>query len=503
LLVGPRPFLSSLQKAESPKDSKVTAKILKTGLRLTLLLAALGGCTVGPDYKLPDEALVNGAAEKGRFVGAGGQSALAVAPVPEGWWKLYADPRLDGLIRSAIAANTDLRAAAANLERSRALLAEAKTLREPSVVLNAGLEYGQTAGEQYLLRATPPLNWDYDTGLTVGYDLDLFGGIRRGIEAASAEDEAVTAAHDLVLVNVVAGTARAYELACGVGLELVSAQRSLDLQRQSLALTERLMSGGRANDLDVTRQRQLVSELEEIIPSLKAAQKNALFQLAVLTGRAPAQYDTDLEACNAPPRLIAPLPVSDGAALLKRRPDIRETERLLAAATAEIGVATARLYPDIQLGLSGGSIGITGDAFTSPTNFWDLGVVVDWQANQDAARARIAGANAGAKLALANFDGTVLQALREVESALNNYVHDLQKERSAIESRDQARHAADEARRLELGGRATELSVLDAQRALANAELSLAQVQVAISGDQIAIFLSLGGGWQTAELSAK
>jgi len=467
------------------------------GLRLVLLLAVLGGCTVGPDYKLPGEALINGAPEKTQFVSAKGQAKLAIAPVPESWWKLYADPRLDVLIQSAVAANTDLRAAAANLERSRALLEEAKTLREPSVMLNAGLEYGQAAGEQYLQRVTPPLAWDYDTGLTVGYDLDLFGGIRRGIEAASAEDEAVTAAHDLVLVNVVAGTARAYGQACGIGLELVSAQRSLDLQRQSLALTQRLMSGGRANDLDVTRQRQLVSELEEVIPSLKAAQKNALFQLAVLTGRAPARYDVDLEGCNAPPRLISPLPVGDGAALLKRRPDVRETERLLAAATAEIGVATAQLYPDIQLGLSGGSIGATGDAFTSPTNFWNLGILLNWQVNQDGARARIAASNAGAKLALANFDGTVLQALREVESALNNYVHDLQKEGSAIASRDQARRAADEARRLELGGRATELSVLDAQRTLANAELSLAQIQATISEDQIAVFLSLGGGWQT------
>jgi NodT family efflux transporter outer membrane factor (OMF) lipoprotein len=476
-------------------------KAIKGRLGLVLWLAALGGCTVGPDYKVPDDALVKGADENGRFASAKGQSDFAIAPVPEGWWKLYADSRLDVLIRSAIAANTDLRAAAANLERSRALLAQAKTLRQPSVMMNAGLAYGQSAGEQYLQRVTPPLSWDYDTGLSVGYDLDLFGGIKRGIEAASAEDDAVAAAHDLVLVNVVAGTARAYGQACGIGLELQSANRSLDLQRESLALTQRLMSDGRANDLDVTRQRQLVSELEEVIPSLKAAQRNALLQLAVLTGRAPAQYDTDLEACAAPPRLLSPLPVGDGAALLKRRPDIREAERLLAAATAEIGVATAQLYPDIQLGLSGGSIGVVKDAFTSPTNFWDLGVAVHWQVNQNAARAQIAAAKSGAKLALANFDGTVLQALREVESALNNYTHDLQKEGSAIASRDQAKHAADEARRLQLGGRANELSVLDAQRTLANADLSLAQTQAAITNDQIAIFLSLGGGWQATSPS--
>jgi outer membrane protein, multidrug efflux system len=472
------------------------AKVLRAIVAAAVGAMVLSSCTVGPDYHLPDGAQSNNPAASGQFGGVRGQNSLAITPVPDDWWKLYADTRLDNLIHLALAANTDLRSAAANLERSHALLAEAKTLQEPSVMLNAGLDYGQVAGEQYLQRVTPPLNWGYETDLTIGYDLDLFGGIRRGIEAASAEDEAVAAAHDLVVVNVVAGTARAYTLACGAGLELLSAKRSLDVQRQSLALTERLVTGGRATDLDVTRQRQLVSQLEEAIPILAAAQRNALLQLAVLTGRAPSQYDVDLEACDTPPRLLAPLPVGDGTTLLKRRPDVRESERLLAAATAQIGVATAKLYPDIQLGITGGSIGVISDAFTSPTNLWNIGAVVNWQANQDAARARIAGANAGAKLALANFDGTVLQALREVESALNNYTHDLQKEASAIEARNQAERAANEARRLQLGGRANELAVLDAQRTLAESELSLAQTQATISDDQIEIFLALGGGWQ-------
>jgi len=457
----------------------------------------LCGCTVGPDYVVPDRAFIKGTGENGRFMSAAGQVGLAQAALPDDWWKLYDDPRLDGLIRAALAANTDLRAAEANLERSRALLQEARTLQEPSVVLNGGLEYGQSAGEQYLQRVTPPLAWDYDGGLSVGYDLDLFGRIKRGIEAASAGDEAVQAARDLVRVNVVAGTARAYDLVCGLGHQLVAARHSLEIQKQSLQLTVRLTQGGRATDLDVTRQRQLVSQLEGAIPALKAGQRNALFQLAVLTGRSPAAYDADLESCDTTPRLLSPLPVEDGAALMKRRPDIRRSERLLAAATAQIGVATAMLYPDIQLGISAGSIGGTKDFLLSPTNFWDLGVVVNWQANQDAARAKIAAADAGAKTALAQFDGTVLGALREVETALNNYVHDLERERSALAARNQAQRAADEARRLELGGRANQLAVLDAQRTLASAELSLAQLQAGISDDQIAIFMALGGGWRT------
>jgi outer membrane protein, multidrug efflux system len=477
----------------------MTSAVGRSGVCVLFVLSVLSACTVGPNYELPLSALFNGTGENGPFASRKGQAAFSLAPVPDNWWKLYDDPQLDTLVRQAVAANADLRSAAANLERSHALLEEARSLREPSVALNGGVQYGQAAGEQYLQRVTPPISWDYDAGLSVGYDLDLFGRIRRGIEAANAEDEAAAAAHDLVLINVVAATTRSYGLVCGAGLELISAEKSLDLQGQSLALVKRLKAEGRASDLDVTRQQQLVSEFEEIIPSLKAAQLNALFQLAVLTGRAPAQYDTDLEACSTPPRLLTSLPVEDGAALLKRRPDIREAERYLAAATADIGVATAQLYPDIQIGLSGGSIGAVRDALMSPTNFWDLGVVLNWQANQSGARARIAAAHAGAKQALANFDGAVLQALREAESSLNNYTHDLLKERSAVASRDDARKAVDQVMRLQREGRANQLSVLDAERTLASAELSLAQLRTSISTDQISVFLALGGGWQKPE----
>jgi outer membrane protein TolC len=229
---------------------------------------------------------------------------------------------------------------------------------------------------------------------------------------------------------------------------------------------------------------------------LEAAQRNALYRLATLTGRPPAEFERSLLSCDEPPRIGQPIPVGDGAMLLKRRPDVRAAERQLAAATAEIGVATAQLYPDIQIGFSAGSLGITQDFLKSPTNFWNFGVNLNWQANQSAARARIDAANADAKAALAHFDGVVLGALRDAETALNVYVHDLQSEAKARSSRDEARVAATDTRRLEIGGRATEFVVLDAQRSLAASEQSLAQVEATISDDQVNVFLALGGGWQ-------
>jgi outer membrane protein, multidrug efflux system len=263
-------------------------------LGVSLLL--LSACMVGPNYRVPEQALVNAPAAKGGFIESA-DPGLSTAPLPPNWWRLYSNPKLDALVEEALSANTDLRMANANLEHSRALLREAKTLRQPSVAVAGSVEYAQLAGQQYLQPITPPRSTYYDTELAVGYDLDLFGGIRRGIEAATANDEAVRAARDLVRVNVAAETARAYAGACGLGLQLLAAQKSLALQRQSLQLTKELMQRGRAIDLDVTRSQELVDQLTTSIPSLEAGRRNALYRLATLTGRAPSQFDTDLDDC--------------------------------------------------------------------------------------------------------------------------------------------------------------------------------------------------------------
>jgi outer membrane protein, multidrug efflux system len=464
-------------------------------LGTAVLAVALTACTVGPVYKVPPSAMVNNAGAQGTFV-SGNKPAFTADQLPPQWWRMYDDPKLDAYIAQALKANTDLRIAEANLERSYAELKETRSQKQPSVSFGGQLEYTQLSGEQYLQPSRPPVNTDYDAGLTVGYDLDLFGGIRRGIEAANANSDAVRAARDLVRVNVVAQTTRAYADACGYGLELKAARNTLALQKQSLALTQQLKDGGRAIDVDVNRSRQIVDQTQESIPVLEASQRNALYRLATIMGKPPSAYAADLEQCTAPPRLNKPLPIGDGTALLKRRPDIREAERQLAAATADIGVATAALYPDVAIGASGGSNGAASDGFTAPTNFWGLGLVVNWQLNQSAARARIAAAKASAKGALANFDGVVLGALQDTESSLNVYSHDLQREASAQASRDDAARVEQETQHLFAGGRATSLEVVDAQRTLASAEFSLAQVKVAISDDQTNVFLALGGGWE-------
>lgn len=465
---------------------------------LAALAAGLGvglsACTVGPNYRVPDKALVNDPAAKRRFVAASSPGVTLEEP-PAGWWRLYRDPALDALVERALDANTDLRVAEANLERSQGILTEVRATQQPDLVFNAGTNFTQRSAEAYLHAGPVPAKLLYDIGFSVSYEVDLFGRIRRGIEAAKAENEAVEATRDLVRVNVAAGTVRAYAEVCNSGNELATARHSLELQQKSAQLTRRLAEAGRSIRLEVTRQDTQVDQLRASIPMLEARQQNALFRLATLTGRPPSEFDAELTRCHEPLRLDQPLPVGDGAALLKRRPDIRAAERRLASSTAHIGVATAALYPSIQLGASIGSTGAALDFAIPETDRYSGGPGLSWRLNQSVPRARIAQANAEAKADLARFDGTVLTALREVESAINVYAHDLERVATLRNARDGAARVAEDAQTLQLSGRMGALAVLDAQRTLAAAEQSLAAAQTQVSADQVAVFLALGGGW--------
>jgi outer membrane protein, multidrug efflux system len=462
-----------------------------------IVTVALAGCAVGPDYRLPKHADFNAPGAQGVFVGARRDPAVQGGVPPQEWWHLYRSPDLDRLVTAAFRENTNLRVADANLQRSHALVELARSEGQPNVGIEGGYDRSLLSAEQYLSTANLPAFNLYDLSLSASYELDLFGRIRRGIEAAKADDEAVEAARDWVRVTVAAEVSGAYLQVCTTGDELAVARRSVDLQRQSLALTRRLQELGRATSLDVTRSQALVDQLRSSIPTIEARRRNALFRLATLTGKAPAKFDASLTRCVAAPPIEEPIPVGDGAALLRRRPDVRVAERELAAATAEVGVATAELYPRVVLGASIGSTGIVGDILTHKTDDWALGPLISWELNRSGPRARVAAASAAQKAQLARFDGVVLEALREVETALNVYAHDLQRESSLKKARDEAAQAVGDAHLLQADGRTGAFSTLDAERTLAGADAALAAIRAQIAQDQVALFLALGGGWET------
>lgn len=482
-----------------------------------IALAALSACSTppkGPDYHLPRDAVAarpaagaafaeqraaDDAAQAKNAAGPAGATAPFVdAPLPSHWWRLFNDERLDALVAQALTHNTDLRQAVANLERVQALQAEVGGGERPSVTVSGGPAFGHPSGLSVLRPGSVPADsFRYSAGVGVSYQLDLFGQIRRAMEAAQAGSDAARAAVDLVKVNVAAGTARAYAEACASGHRLEAAKRSVELQRQALGMTETLQRAGRVGEIDAARARSQLQQLQSGLPPLLAQRQAALYRLATLTGALPADFPQVLADCHRAPQVAGALPVGDGAALLRRRPDIRQAERELHAATARIGVAIADRYPKITLGLTAGSAGTLSGFGRSDTLSYSLGPLISWTLpNTGVADARIAQAQASTRQAAARFDGVVLAALRETETALNQYARELDRRAALQGSRDDAAIVAGHARRLYQGGKVGYLEALDAERALAASDAALAASEAALVDEQVQVFLALGGGWE-------
>jgi NodT family efflux transporter outer membrane factor (OMF) lipoprotein len=455
---------------------------------------ALAGCTVGPDYVAPSHPQ----SASGSFVAAQSSPLVTPDPIKADWWRLYDDPVLDRLVADALAHNTDLRVAVANLARARASLREAKSDRLPQANIGAGAQYGRLPESQRAPGAKLE-DWTVDAGLNVAYEVDLFGRVSRNIEAAHGDLAAAAADADTVRVMVAAETARAYADVASTAARLDVARRIVALLDQSSELTQRRVNTGLATPLDVARIAALRNQRQADVPALQAAHDEALFRLATLTGRAPADLPAEAGARSAMLRIDQPIPVGDGAALLARRPDVRAAERRLAASTARIGVATADLYPHITLGASIGSTGPAfSDLFGAGPFRWLVGPLLNWSVNQSAARARIAEAEAGSQAALAGFDGAVLDALRETETALSAYKGAIEQRQALAAARNEAAKAADITRARQREGAIDGLEALDAERTLADAEAALAAADAAIAERQIDLFRALGGGWQDA-----
>lgn len=462
-------------------------------LPLLATLALIAGCTrAGPDYHPPVSGPATSPSATGTFLSAQ-DKAFSDAPLPDHWWRLYADPRLDALVQEALAANADLRAADANLRRAEAVVRETLASR----MLTTDLSGGGTLARPSGTGAGLPGTLGYDLGISIGYPLDVRGKITRAIEASLADRDAVAAARDAVRVSVAAATARAYADVCAANFRLAATQRIVTLQRQTFAATQRLQRAGRGTAFDVSRAQAAVQTSEANLPVFAAQRRGGLYTLAALLGRPAADYPRDVEGCAALPALPRPMPVGDGAAMLRRRPDIRQAERTIAGDTARIGVATADLYPQISLG---GSAGISGplDALGGPTSFgFSLGPLISWSfPNRPVVRARIEAAGAQVDADIARFDSTVLGALRDTETALETYARDRDQAEALRRARDSAATAADQAGRLFRFGRSDFLALLQAQSSLAQAEASYATAQAKLPDDQIAIFLALGGGWE-------
>jgi NodT family efflux transporter outer membrane factor (OMF) lipoprotein len=458
------------------------------------MAALLASCKAGPDYQVPAGAMAGAKATNGAFV-SGRDQAFAQAPLPDHWWRLYNDARLDAYVQEALAANTDLRMADANLRRASAVVREVQAGRTVQTKLEAAA-FGARVGGYTL---TVPLDLPYSAvaGVSIDYPLDLAGGIKRGIEAAQDNRDAVEAARDQVRVTVAAAVTRSYAGVCSANVTLAATRHVLDIETQTLASVQRLFKGGRGTAFDVTRARTAADQSAAALIEIVAVRQAALFELAALMGRAPADYPRELADCASPPVLLHPLPIGDGTALIRRRPDIRAAERQLAGATAGIGIQTAKLYPQVSLTGSAGLANSISGFFTGPSFGGLAGPMISWAfPNRAVIRAQIAEAGASADAASAHFDGTVIEAFRQTETALNDYARDIEHETALEKTRDDAARSVDQAGRLFHYGRTDILNVLTAQANLAQAEAALAQSRARLIDRQVNVFLALGGGWE-------
>ncbi|MDC6382191.1 TolC family protein [Pseudomonas graminis] len=474
---------------------KHRARLLTVGMS-TCMGLLLSACTVvGPDYTLPEQAAVNRPDLQGEL--AGSSTNVVSAPVPADWWRLYHDPKLDELVGQALVSSTDLRVAAANLQRARFQMSEADAAGGWSGTAKAGAQRLQEAGQAYLLPEKVPVSNVGDVGLTTSYQFDLFGVLQRGIEAAQANADATQAAADTARITLVADVVRAYTQVCAANEERNIALHSLDLQQQSLNLTQRLRDAGRGDETQVTRSQTQFRSLRAELPRYEAAQKSALYRLSMLLARPLNQLPRGVAECAELPHIAQVMPVGDGAALLKRRPDVRQAERRLAMSTAAIGVATGELYPDISIGATVGTVGILDELGDPSTNRWGFGGVINWTIPSNGARARIHIAEASNQVALARFDGVVLNAIREAQTGLSQYTALLERRDALVETEESARQAADQTHRFFLAGRESFLADLQATRTYTDITAQLAAANTQVAMGQIDLFLALGGGWES------
>lgn len=462
-------------------------KLLKH-LTPSLLALALAACAVGPDYKTPDTAPAK--LDSGLEAKAFDRSRFESV-----WWKQFDDPVLNQLVQASLDGNRDLRVAFARLKAARSIREDVSNDQIPVVTSRASsdLGKGQVPGQ-----TERRVNSErYDLGLDMAWELDLFGRIQRQIEASEAQEAAAEADLQQLQVSLIAELVDAYGQLRGAQLREQIAVANLKTQQQSRDITVTLRDTGVGNELDVVRADARLAGVEATVPQLQAAQVRAKNRIATLLGQRPDALSVDL-APKALPAIAKALPVGDPGELLRRRPDIRSAERQLAAATANVGVATADLFPRVSLsGFLGFTAARGSQVGSSAANAWALGPSITWAAfDLGSVRARLRGAKADAEGALANYEQQVLLALEESSNAFSDYGKRQQRLLALMRQSDASRKAAELASVRYREGTVDYLVLLDAERERLSAEDAQAQGEVELYSGIVAIYKALGGGWQ-------
>lgn len=462
----------------------------------------LTGCAVGPDYQPPQTTVPAHWQESA--VQTGGSDAA--------WWQSFHDPLLESLIAQAAAGNLDYRQAldrigAARAERTMAVAAGLPAFSGRGSVSRRRNSFGGTGGTTGSSGSANPTTFGggfgrdisniFQAGFDASWELDLFGGIRRGIEAAEANLEAEQEhSHDLLL-SLIGEVAHSY-------IDLRLAQRQADITRANLAAQEAVLElirvrsrAGLVSELEVAQAETLVADTRAKLPSYDLAAKQAIHALGVLLGQEPMALAASLSQPGALPRVDGAVTAELPVELLRRRPDLRAAERKLASASAQIGVASADLYPKLNLTAFLGLQNPNLMQITPVGKSWSLGAAAAMPLfNWGRIRANIAAKEAQRDEWLHAYQAAVLNALRDVEDSLAAQAEESQRRQALAEGLQAAGTALQLALERYRKGLTSFLDVLDAERNRHAAESQLADSQAQLAADRVALYKALGGGWQ-------
>ncbi len=476
-----------------------------TGL---LVCLAFAGCAaVGPDFKPPEGPA---AAQGTRYTATPLPAQTAQAPtaagaaqqwdvgadIPAQWWVVFQSPKLDALIRDALARSPTLAAAQATLRQAQeGLAAQQGRLQLPQVDAQLGAQRERASAVQTQKPGGQLLTL-FNAQVNVSYNVDLFGAVRRQLEGAQAQVDAqryqVEAAHLMLTGNLVTTAIRE----AGLRAQLKATREVLQAQQDQLDILQKQFDLGATPQSTVLAQRAQVAQTLAALPALDKALAQTRHQLAVYAGRLPSEPDLP-EFTLADLTLPQTLPLSLPSELARQRPDVRAAEALLHQASAQVGVATANLYPQIQLSASLGSTALSAsDLFKGPWTFWNLAAgLAQPLFHGDALNAQRRAAVAGFDAAAAQYQGTLLGAFQNVADALRALQFDADTLAAQAEAENAARQSLDMSTAQYQSGALSYVQLLTAQQAWLQTHTALAQTQAARYADTAALFQALGGGW--------
>ncbi|MFT4191920.1 MAG: efflux transporter outer membrane subunit [Comamonas sp.] len=479
--------------------------LLQLRLRGTVALAAgaLAGCALGPDYTAPPEVAVASVA-RGELLRAGAaQASPAAQPLPSAWWQALGDDTLSGLIEQALRDNPNLRAAQARLRASRALAGQRRAEQLPQLGVSAGyVDVNPPRALERTLSEATAQDVDLGTGLyTVGFDasweIDVFGRRSRAAEGAAARADADEAALADAQVQLGAELAQAYFGLLANRQALAVTERSQAMLGEMLDLTRQRRARGAATELDIERLQAQKLQQQAELPRLRAQIAIAQDQIAFLAGREPGSLDASLAAVQTLPNLPAQVEVDDAGTLIRRRPDVRQAERQLAASSAQIGEALSGYFPQIKLT---GILGLGADSLsglTADSAAWMVSPMLSWSLlDFGRVRSRVEQARAGNEAQLALYENAVLNALQDANGALSRFGAARQQLATAQQASASADRAATLMRQRHDAGVASTLDWLDVQRQQLAAANQAVQAQAQLLVDYAALQKSLGLGWR-------